>query len=116
MQARTLGATACLSPFKKPSCRSQAEVEDLLKGGADAICVSDVLAYGVIFGASNGVSVPEDVSVMGIHDMPGSNVIVPLTTIKLPSQEMGAKAPKPLPIGWNAIKGRPRFLFRRNWL
>lgn len=61
----------------------------------DAIlCMSDVVALGVLFGLQNqGVSVPGDISMIGIDDLPSSAVSVPpLTTVHLPVSRMGEKA------------------------
>ena len=61
----------------------------------DAIlCLSDVVALGVLFGLQNmGVSVPKDVSMIGIDDLPSSAVSVPpLTSVHLPVSRMGEKA------------------------
>lgn len=72
------------------------------------LCLSDVLAYGVLFAFDRaGIKVPADVSVMGIHDLPGSSVVVPrLSTVHLPTQEMGAKAAEAL-AGWVENSQRP---------
>ncbi|NRB03859.1 MAG: LacI family DNA-binding transcriptional regulator [Rhodobacteraceae bacterium] len=72
------------------------------------LCVTDVLAYGVIFALQRaGVSVPDTVSVMSIHDLPGSSQIVPrLSTIRLPAQEMGAVAARAL-VEWVEQGNRP---------
>ncbi|MEX0277468.1 MAG: LacI family DNA-binding transcriptional regulator [Ruegeria sp.] len=61
----------------------------------DAIlCLSDVVALGVLFGLqASGVKVPEDVSLVGIDDLPSSAVSVPpLTTVHLPVSTMGERA------------------------
>ena len=58
------------------------------------ICGNDVLAYGAIIEAQeSGLSVPDDVSVVGFDDLPMSQHIRPsLTTIRVPSEEMGRRA------------------------
>lgn len=58
------------------------------------LCVSDVQAFGVLFELQRmGVSVPDDVSVMGLHDLPSASFITPsLSTIRLPAREMGYRA------------------------
>ncbi|MGH1576578.1 LacI family DNA-binding transcriptional regulator [Planktotalea sp.] len=55
------------------------------------LCASDVLAFGVLSALSReGIKVPNDVSVIGIHDLPSSSVTFPtLSTIRLPVQKMG---------------------------
>ena len=63
--------------------------------GATAVfCVNDIAAFGLIHGfKQQGISVPEDVSVMGFDDIPLSSVFVPaLTTIHCPSYETGRLA------------------------
>ena len=56
------------------------------------LCFSDVLALGVLFGLSEaGLSVPDDVSVMGFDNLDWAmETHPPLTTINLPSGQMGA--------------------------
>lgn len=58
----------------------------------DAIlCCADVYAMGVIFQAMrDGISIPDDVSVMGFEDLDWADSCEPrLTTIALPAAEMG---------------------------
>jgi LacI family transcriptional regulator len=41
----------------------------------------------------NGLRVPEDVSVVAVHDLPLAEHLVPaLTTVRMPLQELGARA------------------------
>ena len=58
------------------------------------ICGNDVIAYGVLLECQNsGVQVPEDLSVVGFDDLPMSQHIRPsLSTVHVPSEEMGRKA------------------------
>ena len=58
------------------------------------LALSDVLAQGVLFGLQTlGVSVPGEVSVVGIDDLPSSAATTPaLTTVRLPVREMGQRA------------------------
>lgn len=58
------------------------------------ICGNDVLAYGAITECEKrGLRVPEDVSVVGFDDLPMSRHIRPqLTTIRVPSENMGRQA------------------------
>lgn len=75
----------------------------------DAIlCVSDLLAFGVIFEFQRaGRDLPEAVSVMGIHDLPGADALAPrLSTIRLPVPEMGRKAAEAL-ANWIEQDERP---------
>ncbi|PWC22588.1 MULTISPECIES: LacI family DNA-binding transcriptional regulator [Brenneria] len=58
------------------------------------LCANDSLAIGAI-GALNklGISVPDDVSVMGMNDLPQAEFTQPeLTTVHLPVQEIGVVA------------------------
>jgi LacI family transcriptional regulator len=62
------------------------------------LCVSDVLSFGVISELQrNGFAVPQDFSVMGIHDLPNAEVFHPrLSTVRLPAREMGRSAAEAL--------------------
>ena len=70
-------------------------VEALRRTGASAvIAFNDQMALGVIAGLARlGLSVPGDLSVVGIDDVPLSAMVAPsLTTISLPSEDAGAAA------------------------
>jgi len=58
------------------------------------ICGNDILATGVLYGAAaGGLSVPGDISVVGIGDFKGSSEIEPgLTTVRLPALRIGREA------------------------
>ncbi len=58
------------------------------------ICGNDVLAYGALIECQvSGLRVPKDVSVVGFDDLPMSQHFQPpLTTIHVPSQDMGRTA------------------------
>lgn len=58
------------------------------------VCGNDVLAYGAISECQEmGLDVPADVSVVGFDDLPMSQHIRPkLTTMHVPSEEMGRRA------------------------
>lgn len=58
------------------------------------LCLSDVLAQGVLFRMQKmGVRVPADLSIIGIDDLPGSaSTHPPLTSIRLPVTDMGRQA------------------------
>lgn len=58
------------------------------------LCLSDILAFGVLFELQRqAVRVPNDVSIIGIHDVPASEAVFPrLSTVRLPAQQMGRKA------------------------
>ena len=85
-------------------------IEELLdKGLKDTavLCTSDVLAQGVLFRLNAlGVRVPEELSVIGIDDLPSSAFVTPgLTTVRLPVVEMGTEAAQA--IGSWVEQGRP---------
>ncbi|MEX0307668.1 MAG: LacI family DNA-binding transcriptional regulator [Ruegeria sp.] len=98
------------------------ETEISLQGGSEAaarivsnsykpdaiLCLSDVVALGVLFGLqSEGISVPKDVSLMGLDDLPSSAVAVPsLTTVHLPVSQMGERAAVAL-ARWISTQKRP---------
>lgn len=58
------------------------------------VCGNDLLAFGVYRGlACAGVRVPDDVALVGYDDIDfAANWIVPLTTVRQPTREMGAVA------------------------
>lgn len=58
------------------------------------ICGNDILATGALYGAAaSGLSVPNDISVVGIGDFKGSAEIEPaLTTVRLPARRIGHEA------------------------
>ncbi|MEO0830511.1 MAG: LacI family DNA-binding transcriptional regulator [Pseudomonadota bacterium] len=55
------------------------------------LCLSDVLAQGALLQLrSEGIDVPSEISVVGMDNLPASESFAPpLTTIKLPVEEMG---------------------------
>ncbi|WP_170406477.1 LacI family DNA-binding transcriptional regulator [Ruegeria arenilitoris] len=98
------------------------ETDISLRGGAEAavrivgnsaktdaiLCLSDVVALGVLFGLqSKGISVPEEISLMGLDDLPSSAVAVPsITTVHLPVSRMGERAAIAL-ARWISTQERP---------
>jgi LacI family transcriptional regulator len=58
------------------------------------VCANDELAMGVLSVAhSRGIRVPEDLAVTGFDDIPNASVQAPpLTTIRQPTRELGARA------------------------
>lgn len=94
----TLGAQACWF-FEEPitveggvaaARHAMAETKTL-----DAIlCMSDAMAFGVLHELHRcGLSVPKDVSVVSIHNLPASEFTYPpLTTVHLPARQMGKRA------------------------
>jgi len=70
-------------------------VQTLQRSGATAvIAFNDQMALGVIAGLVRlGLSVPGDLSVIGIDDVPMAAMVAPsLTTVSLPSEDAGAAA------------------------
>ena len=90
-------------------CRIAADTLRQGQGFDAVLCVSDLLAYGVIFEFQrSSQSLLETVSIMGIHDLPGADVIAPrLSTIRLPVSEMGRKAAEALAT-WVEHDERPK--------
>ena len=74
------------------------QVTQRLLSGSDRptaiICGNDILAYGaVIESQTSGLEVPKDISVVGFDDLPMSQHFQPpLTTMHVPSEEMGRAA------------------------
>jgi LacI family transcriptional regulator len=72
-----------------------AMVSDVVAGGASAVVAfNDQMALGVIAGLRDlGISVPGEISVVGFDDIPMAAMVAPpLTTIRLPTGEVGALA------------------------
>jgi LacI family transcriptional regulator len=70
---------------------------ELLRRGLSATCVfatTDVMAVGALAALrDNGVRVPDDVSLAGFDDIPMvSDLTPPLTTVRLPLEELGERA------------------------
>ena len=72
-----------------------AEARAASEGAPTAVfCANDLLAVGVMSALRvAGVSIPDDVSVIGVDDIPlAAQMPVPLTTIRQPMDELGAAA------------------------
>lgn len=74
-----------------------AAVDRILAAGAPPaaiFCANDVLAFGVYRGlAQRGIRAPEDVALMGYDDIDfAADWIVPLTSIRQPTRELGTRA------------------------
>jgi LacI family transcriptional regulator len=70
-------------------------VPDIVASGVSAVLAfNDQMALGVISGLTNrSISVPHDISVVGIDDVPMAAMVAPpLTTISLPTAEVGGVA------------------------
>ncbi len=70
-------------------------VPDIVASGVSAVLAfNDQMALGVVAGLTSlGIAVPDDVSVVGFDDVPMAAMVAPpLTTISLPTGEVGAVA------------------------
>ncbi len=69
------------------------------------LCVSDILALGVIRGAEDaGLHVPEDLAVVGFDDVEYATMFKPhITTVRIPCYDMGAASMELL---WNLMNDR----------
>ncbi|WP_372800683.1 LacI family DNA-binding transcriptional regulator [Paracoccus seriniphilus] len=58
------------------------------------LCGNDIIAQGAVYAALRlGISVPRDLSIIGIGDFPGSSDMEPtLTTVRIPARRIGAAA------------------------
>ncbi|GAA1596832.1 MULTISPECIES: LacI family DNA-binding transcriptional regulator [Kribbella] len=62
-------------------------------GATAAVAFDDVLAHGVLAGlVQHGLSVPDDLSIVGCDDVLKAQVYPPLTTVSSPAAEAGAAA------------------------
>ena len=88
-------------------------VESLLEAGRKLpraiLCANDQTALGVIHAlAQRGIRVPHDVAITGFDDVPvARHLHPPLTTIRQPMQELGAKAFEILYSRISAAGGKP---------
>jgi len=73
------------------------------------VCASDQTAIGAMHAlAQRGIRVPQDVAVTGFDDVPvARHLRPPLTTVRQPMQELGAKAFEVLHSRINAAGGEP---------
>ena len=88
-------------------------IVSLLDGGTALpraiVCASDQTAIGAMHAlAQRGIRVPHDVAVTGFDDVPvARHLRPPLTTVRQPMQELGAKAFEVLHSRINAAGGEP---------
>jgi DNA-binding LacI/PurR family transcriptional regulator len=80
-----------------PECAERAIGERLDRGTLDVtalLCAADSLALGALSALSaRQIACPRDVSVMGIDDLPISDLLTPrLTTMHIPARELGETA------------------------
>lgn len=71
------------------------------------LAYNDLMAIGLMTALSeHGVQVPEQVSVIGIDDIPMSSLVVPhLSTVRLPGEQVSAKAVVELVQGLHRVAG-----------
>ena len=71
---------------------------------------NDMMAAGALHAIyEQGLSVPEDIAIVGFDDVPQTKVIIPaLTTIRQPNEEMGSKATEMLIDQLEGKDGKPR--------
>lgn len=105
---RTQARLDAIAELQGGHIRRAVETELSVAGGAQAVrrlldqetecdallCLSDVMAFGALYELNRaGKLVPEDLSVMGIQDLPAAAETYPrLTTVHLPVQQMGRQA------------------------
>ncbi|MCG8650590.1 MAG: LacI family transcriptional regulator [Pirellulales bacterium] len=94
--ARKFGATIELHPTTLDADGGTDAAREMFDGVIDAsavLCLSDIIALGVLFEANRrGIRIPQDVSLMGFDDLDWAAISSPpLTTIRLPTGRMGQK-------------------------
>ncbi|MBO9448346.1 LacI family DNA-binding transcriptional regulator [Ruegeria sp. R14_0] len=105
---RTRARLAGITTFPFAGKLSTFETEISHQGGVDVaqhlgglsakpeaiLCLSDVVALGVLLGLqAQNISVPDQISMVGVDDLPISSVTVPpLTSVHLPVSQMGERA------------------------
>jgi len=74
--------------------RAMRELMSLATRPTAVLTSNDLMAIGALQAASNaGLSIPEDISIIGFDDLPIASMVVPqLTTIQLPRREIAAYA------------------------
>lgn len=119
---RTQARLKAIEELGSSCVRAAFETELSVAGGAQAarnlinshekfdalLSLSDVMAFGVLHELHRaGKSVPSDVSVMGIQDLPAASETYPrLTTVHLPVTQMGRQAADCI-AGWVVDHARP---------
>jgi LacI family transcriptional regulator len=93
---RTSGIDVLELAVPEPTFDAMAVVvpEVVASGVSAVLAFNDQMALGVVAGLRHlGLSVPEDISVVGFDDVPMAAMVAPpLTTISLPTAEVGAVA------------------------
>ena len=93
---RTAGMEVVELAVAEPTFEAAAAIVDrvVASGASATLAFNDQMALGVIAGLTErGLSVPDDVSVVGFDDVPMAAMVAPaLTTISLPTGDVGALA------------------------
>ncbi|MDQ1727241.1 MAG: LacI family transcriptional regulator, partial [Frankiaceae bacterium] len=81
-------------PIEPTGLRAGGELLDLADRPTAIVCFNDKVAVGVLHAAAErGISVPDELSVVGFDDIDVSRATTPqLTTVRQPLQEMGRMA------------------------
>ena len=97
-----LGLTSCVGPSDPPdAARAEVNISGVTTTPAAqdptptaVFCGNDILAIGALFEAqAQGLAVPETLSIIGYDDLElAAQVTPPLTTVHVPTGEMGARA------------------------
>ena len=94
--SRTSGMEVVELTVAEPTFEATAAVvPQLVESGVSAVLAfNDQMALGILAGLTNlGISVPDDISVVGFDDVPMAAMVAPpLTTISLPTSDVGAVA------------------------
>ena len=94
--SRVTGMEVVEVTVDEPTFEAAAAVADqvVTSGASATLAFNDQMALGVIAGLrSLGISVPDDISVVGFDDVPMAAMVAPpLTTISLPASDVGAVA------------------------
>jgi DNA-binding LacI/PurR family transcriptional regulator len=94
--SRTSGMEVVELTAAEPTFEATAAVVPrLVESGVSAVLAfNDQMALGILAGLTNlGIAVPDDISVVGFDDVPMAAMVAPpLTTISLPTSDVGAVA------------------------
>lgn len=93
------GEASCLTEVQAAREAFDAAWPGWRRDGVSAVvCCTDTHAYGVLEGAgAAGVQLPGELAVTGFDDLPSSRLTAPpLTSVRLPSGELGAQAGRAL--------------------
>ena len=97
LNTRRFGLTLQFNEVPTSMAGGHLGVEQVMASGTGCtglLCFSDIIAHGALAAlARRGLTVPGDMSVMGIENLPGSAFTTPrLTSVRLNLEEMGRQA------------------------